>query len=85
MNVDFKVIGLTRLEIKPESIALEADAAVKVEHFFLPVLRQKSRTRVKAKKFFVVAHKKRQMSLRYHPLIQSPNPKSLNYTQNFES
>ena len=51
--------------------------------FFLPVLRQKPRTVVKVRKFFVVAHEKRQMSLRYS-LIQSQNPKCLYYTKNFK-
>ena len=51
------------------------------KNFFLPVLRQKPRRAiVKVKKNFVVADKKNQMSLRY-PLIQSQNPKRLNYTQ----
>ena len=50
-------------------------------NFFLPVLRQKPRRAlVKVKKNFVVADKKKQMSLRY-PLIQSQNPKCLNHTQ----
>ena len=50
-------------------------------NFFLPVLRQKPRrAMVKVKKNFVVADKKKQMSLRY-PLIQSQSPKRLNYTQ----
>ena len=51
-------------------------------NFFLPVLRQKPRRAmvIVKKKKFVVADKKKQMSLKY-PLIQSQNPNRLNYSQ----
>ena len=62
------------------SIALRLLSVVKVENFsYRYYACQKLITVVEVKQFFVVADQKWQMGLR-HPLIQSRNPKRLNYT-----
>ena len=50
MNTNFKVIGLTRLEIKPESTAPEADALTKLSQAATQATRLKVFVRKKGEK-----------------------------------